>query len=886
MKKILRSVMCVLLALCMITISFTACKKDNPVDPEGPGDKSKYDTENDFVRFAIEGQDGVFNPFFSTTAYDSELTGLTQIGMLSTSGADAVISYGDNEPCVTKDYTEVRLDKNGNPISSGSDDEVAYTVYSFLIKNGIKFSDGTPLTIKDVLFNLYVYLDPVYTGNATIYSTDIVGLTAYRTQGEADDEDDFNNTFSVMAEARRQAIFDYCQYFIHQNNPSAAGGVGSKPADGSEELAEILSDIEIVKELYRKELDTDYQSAIESLEDEAKEYTVEHPWQLFLRYEGVASVKTDTITGYPIKENGKYVIDFSQYNTIVDNYVAEHYKEYLKDGKTESEAKELAAKACVYDIVWQNYIEHNIGGNKILNYSGLQSVLMGSASSAEILTRFTAEAKSDYFKDKKESGALAVPSVSGITTERVTSFNGKELDGEYDVLKIRINKVDPKAIWNFAFTVAPMHYYSSSEQVSLWNGTDHFGVEFGSTDFMNNVVKNPDKLGVPVGAGAYRASKQGGLGENENYPAANEFCANNIIYYERNNYFETLGSGLHNAKIKFIRYQVINSAQMVASLTTNSVDVGSPSGTQSNMSQVDATPHLTKKEIDTNGYGYVGINAKMVPDYNVRVAIMRAMDTSLVLNYYPKGSCTRIYWPMSTTSWAYPQDGRVNPYYTHKTAEEILVDLKAVGYEQRFDEHGTLIDIGKTDESGKWKALSYTFTIPGTSNDHPANVMFESAAEILRSIGFKISVKTDNWALKKLATGDLEVWAAAWSSTIDPDMYQVYHKDSNAGSTLNWGYDAFKADKEKYAYEIDIVEQLSEVIEKARQTTDRDERIPLYAEALDYVMKLAVEMPTYQRKDMIVFNSEKIDRNTLTPDSDLGPNNGLFSRIWEMDFVK
>ena len=51
-------------------------------------------------------------------------------------------------------------------------------------------------------------------------------------------------------------------------------------------------------------------------------------------------------------------------------------------------------------------------------------------------------------------------------------------------------------------------------------------------------------------------------------------------------------------------------------------------------------------------------------------------------------------------------------------------------------------------------------------------------------------------------------------------------------------------------------------------------------------MELAVEMPTYQRKDLTVFNSSKIDRNSLTPDNEIGPNNGLFSRIWEMDFVK
>jgi hypothetical protein len=36
--------------------------------------------------------------------------------------------------------------------------------------------------MEDVLFNMYEYLDPVYTGSSTMYSIDIKGLKEYRTQ--------------------------------------------------------------------------------------------------------------------------------------------------------------------------------------------------------------------------------------------------------------------------------------------------------------------------------------------------------------------------------------------------------------------------------------------------------------------------------------------------------------------------------------------------------------------------------------------------------------------------------------------------------------------------------------------------------------------------------
>lgn len=877
MKLFKRLVSALLLAAMLVT-TLAACKKKNPTDdPDNPNKpSSKYDTERDPVRFAIEGQDGVFNPFFSTTAYDSEIAGQTQIGMLTVSGKNATISFGENQACVTLDFTETRLDENGNPISGGTDGNTAYTEYAFLIKNGIKFSDGTPLTIKDVLFNLYVYLDPVYTGNATIYSTDIVGLTEYRTQGEAENEEEFNSGFVVKAEARMQAIYDYCQYMIRQSNPSADGGPGILPSD----TKQVLGDIEIVKTLFKEELATDYQTAIESLEDYQKEYTIDTVWQLFLYLEGITPVMVNSSTGYQVKdENGKYKIDYSTYIDFVNDYVNENYKriQSANAGMSEADAKAAAEKEYVTDIVWKRYIEYEAGS---LNYSGIQGVIFGSASQATMLERFTAEAKTDYFAEIKASGELAYPTISGITTEKTKNFNGVSYDDEHDVLKIRINKVDPKAIWNFAFTVAPMHYYSNEETIK----NTRFGVDYGSTDFMNNVVKDPDKLGVPVGAGPYKASKQGGLADGEKYPSKDKFCQNNIIYYERNTYFETVGKELSNAKIKYIRYQVINSAQTIATLGTDGIDVGTPSGTADNIAEIAKYSHLSMKEVDTNGYGYVGINPKFVPDVAVRRAIMHAMDTALVLNYYPEGSCTRIFWPISTTSWAYPKDNRTSPYYQYKTSEEILNMLVEAGYEQRTDEKGNKM-LGKKDEAGVWKQLTYTFTIPGSSNDHPAALMFERAAESLNSIGFKISVKPDNWALKKLATGDLAVWAAAWSSTIDPDMYQVYHIESNAGSTSNWGYPAMKSDRDKYSYELEIVTALSELIDKARETTVQSERIPIYKNALEKVMELAVEMPTYQRKDLTVFNSAKIDRNSLTPDSEIGPNNGLFARIWEMDFV-
>ena len=131
-KKIISLALC--LAICLsMAVSFTGCSG-----------------KADALVIMSEQLDGLFNPCFSTSAPDGTIVGMTQIGMLSSKyvNGDVQVAYGDNEAVVTKDYS----------ITENADGTVTYT---FVLKNGIKFADGHPLTMEDVLFNYYVYLDPV-----------------------------------------------------------------------------------------------------------------------------------------------------------------------------------------------------------------------------------------------------------------------------------------------------------------------------------------------------------------------------------------------------------------------------------------------------------------------------------------------------------------------------------------------------------------------------------------------------------------------------------------------------------------------------------------------------------------------------------------------------
>ena len=327
---------------------------------------------------------------------------------------------------------------------------------------------------------------------------------------------------------------------------------------------------------------------------------------------------------------------------------------------------------------------------------------------------------------------------------------------------------------------------------------------------------------------------------------------------------------------------------LVDTLKSKGLDYGTPQCTPDNIKQLDGSG-LNQIRYDANGFGYIGINPKYVPNILVRRAIMKAMNvSSIVSNYYTADYAEVIRRPISTTSWVYTMSSEQekaiyfseynNIKYSSGNTDEIIQLVTDAGYTQYTTINGRQV---RTNEDGD--TLRYTFTIAGETEDHPAFDMFTEAARRLNEIGFDITVQTNIQALSLLSQGRLAIWAAAWTSGIDPDMYQVYHKDSKATSVKNWGYDVILPSSEtEYIEEKKIINELAKLIEDGRKTNNQSSRVSIYREALNKVMELAVELPTYQRKDLCVFNSQVIDGNSLNRDANA--NAGVLNRIWELDY--
>ena len=291
----------------------------------------------------------------------------------------------------------------------------------------------------------------------------------------------------------------------------------------------LLADYELTLKYFKEELNTDYVSA--------KEAYLEEPYK--------STGEFDEVTSFMYAEG---------YVTV----------EYAKDPETNKDIKSQIEKVTrlynadvvkdmnsAIDYVYNSKIEQEL--DIILSYW---------ATANKLRTTYAAKAKEVILRANMKGDELTVPNISGIvslghTTDVATvtasngtytvahehDANGKPVNAEeYDVLQITINGTDPKAIWNFAFSVAPQHYYAEGYTVDVAN--NKFGVDYASFGYMKDVIQSSRNVKLPMGAGAYKVTDS----QNSDTPAEGDFFKDNVVYFKANQYFETVGEGINIMK--------------------------------------------------------------------------------------------------------------------------------------------------------------------------------------------------------------------------------------------------------------------------------------------------------------------------------------------------
>ena len=177
---------------------------------------------------AESGFESKFSPFFAACAADQDVIDLTQIALLGADRKGEMVLNGIEGE--TREYNGTDYTYHGPADCVVTENADGTVTYDIKLREDLKFSDGEPVTIDDVIFSMYVFLDPTYDGSVTMYSTPIVGLDEYRSSmttlskliAEAGEDNTDNTNFTAEQQKAfwdavndggvkfAQEIIDYC----------------------------------------------------------------------------------------------------------------------------------------------------------------------------------------------------------------------------------------------------------------------------------------------------------------------------------------------------------------------------------------------------------------------------------------------------------------------------------------------------------------------------------------------------------------------------------------------------------------------------------------------------------------------------------------------------
>lgn len=122
--------------------------------------------------------EGKFSPFFSASAEDQDVVSRTFVNLMDLDRVGAPVLNGIEGETRTYNGTDYTYTGISDIVVTENEDGTVY--YDVTMRDDVVFSDGTPMDIDDVIFNMYVYSDPTYDGSAVFYSLPIQGMEEYR----------------------------------------------------------------------------------------------------------------------------------------------------------------------------------------------------------------------------------------------------------------------------------------------------------------------------------------------------------------------------------------------------------------------------------------------------------------------------------------------------------------------------------------------------------------------------------------------------------------------------------------------------------------------------------------------------------------------------------
>lgn len=283
-----------------------------------------------------------------------------------------------------------------------------------------------------------------------------------------------------------------------------------------------------------------------------------------------------------------------------------------------------------------------------------------------------------------------------------------------------------------------------------------------------------------------------------------------------------------------VKWQYVPEADTIASLASGAIDVANPSGSKENIAELDAEG-IAYDLTDNAGYGYCGFNCENLP-LEVRKGLWCLMSnrTPAVSGYYGKLASV-IERPMTTVLAEYPVEA--TQYYPY-SKEEAMKHFEAAGYSLK---NGSLVNV-------KGEKLVVNAYIGGSGiGDHPTFAMLVQAAEDLKSLGGELQIQDVAFNVLQGAMNDgtADIFILAWGN--------VTTCDKSTQFKTNGGQNRYRVSNGR----------MDALLDEIIVTIDLEERRALVAEMLDLAMDLCIELPVYQRKNILAYNQQNINMDSM-----------------------
>lgn len=706
MKKSLWKVLCgVLVVVFMVSCASTliACK----------GKETK-----DTLVVGYNNFEEKFSPFFATNAYDVDVANMTQVSLLSSDRGGNIVYNGINGEKIMYNGTEYTY--YGLSDLKVTQNEDGTVDYALKVRKDVKFSDGTALTIKDVIFNMYVFSDIDYDGSTTFFSLPIEGMAEWRANLNTTVLNEVNGAAEAIVKAIDAETFEYA--YDADSTAYTKEQFDSLTAKLNP-LWKVLGQeiIEYCVAGYKAEYGADYAN---------------NDVALGMGLWGFGGMNEDgTFTDSNEKTYTMVGEDVPTADDYADCLKAAYEGNILEAWDVEKAGTDKAAAA--YDAWIAEEGSAKMNGESVKSISGIT---------------FDETAYTVNVKTTKYSATTVYQLALSIAPMAYYGDAAKwdPANGSYGFTRGDLNGVRSKTTKPMG--AGPYKYVDYKDGIVSFEANENYWEGEPKIKYVRfKEMADADKLPAIV------------KGEID---VANPSFSDSVVdQIKKANGNDKLAI---DASLKISTDLVDNNGYGYFGMNADRVLVGTnkASDASKNLRKGFATLVASYREYTVRSYYHERASVIEYPISNCSWAAPQPADAGYAIAYSKDVDGNAIYTADMTEEqrWAAAKDAFIG-------------FLKAAGY--TWDDATS-----KFTAAPEGAALAYEVIVGGDGKgDHPTYAMLLKVKEVLASVGITFQVTDDsNNLFKRVQAGSVDMFALAWGGSADPDMYQIYHSDSLTGS--------------------------------------------------------------------------------------------------------